>query len=161
MVVGMLTILTKVIHIPLLKPHDDKLSHDLVILVIPLVWGLFAIRIATHGEFISTDSIIFGCTNINDLNQYDVLYDKYVSEKYKNFEHDRLVEYSQMAFNFENEKINEAIIQRNEAVKENSRMVDRHYKAIKERDKIIEELSEKIWQQEKQIMIMKKQNKSG
>ncbi|ATP12429.1 hypothetical protein BHOIPH791_14370 [Bartonella henselae] len=78
-----------------------------------------------------------------------------------NSEHDRLVEYSQMAFDYENEKINKAIIQRNEAVKENSRMVDRHYKAIKERDKTIEELSEKLWQQQKQIMIMEKQNESG
>ncbi|WP_375704279.1 hypothetical protein [Bartonella sp. AD328YNZD] len=78
-----------------------------------------------------------------------------------NFEHDRLVEYSQMAFDYENEKINKAIIQRNEAVKENSRMVDRHYKAIKEQEKIIEELYEKLWQQQKQIMIMEKQNESG
>ncbi|UTO28631.1 hypothetical protein [Bartonella harrusi] len=31
--------------------------------------------------------IMFGCTNVNDLNQYDVLYNKYANEKYKNFEH--------------------------------------------------------------------------
>ncbi|WP_236095307.1 hypothetical protein [Bartonella henselae] len=52
-----------------------------------------------------------------------------------NSEHDRLVEYSQMAFDYENEKINKAIIQRNEAVKENSRMVDRHYKRLRSETK--------------------------
>ncbi|WP_208431669.1 hypothetical protein [Bartonella schoenbuchensis] len=31
--------------------------------------------------------VIFGCTNVNDLNQYNALYNEYVSKKYKNLEH--------------------------------------------------------------------------